>query len=280
MAIQLTDFLNSKPEPIPMLIGRGILPKRAKMIIGGQPKANKSFVALNIMLALARHTPSVFSAMYKSGAPVLPVTQASRVLYLEQELGPWRLQSRLANICAGTSTASLPMFIKSRDMKLRLDEPDRNELILEQIAECRPDVVVFDTFAKFHLKDENSAQEMGYVMRVLDNIIEDLNTSVILVHHLSKPNPDPDQQKRGGARLRGSSAIFGDVDTFMEVDRLSNEYVKEPILQISFELRSDEPLEPFYCKRLKSGEVVWMGEDFVWGGKDRLPRRASKWGNV
>jgi RecA-family ATPase len=258
-----------------MLIGRGILPARGKMIIGGEPKTNKSFVAINLMLALAQQRP-VFNAVYKSGQPVFPVMKPCRVLYIEMELGDYGLQGRLKNILGGADPSDIGLFIKSRDAAMRLDTPEGEELIRAQVAEVNPDVVVFDPLAKFHLQDENSAQEMGFVMRVSDHLIQDFNTSIIFVHHLGKQNQE--NPRRGGDRLRGSSAVFADVDTMVELDRLSGEQVKEPIIRLSMELRCGEPIEPLFFKRLLSGEVLWMGSEFVWGGSEREYKPAHKKG--
>jgi regulatory protein RepA len=266
-----------EPEPVPMLIGRGILPARGKMIIGGEPKTNKSFVAINLMLALAQQR-NCFQAVYKSGQPVFPVFKKCRVLYIEMELGPHGLQERLKNILGDTPPEEIGLFIKTRDAAMRLDTPEGEELIKAEVAEVAPDVVVFDPLAKFHLQDENSAQEMGFVMRISDRLIQDYGCAVIFVHHLGKPNME--SPRRGGDRLRGSSAIFADIDTLVELDRLSGETVKEPILKVSLEMRRGEPIEPLFFKRLKTGEVIWMGEDFCWGGSEREYNPAHKKGKM
>ena len=36
--------------------------------------------------------------------------------------------------------------------------------------------------------------------------------------------------------MRGSSAIFGDVDSFIELDRKSNEHHLEPVLEMKYEI--------------------------------------------
>jgi hypothetical protein len=121
------------------------------------------------------------------------------------------------------------------------------------------------------LQDENSAQEMGYVMRVLDHYVEDYGVSVVVIHHTKKPGVDGPY--RGGDALRGSSAVFADVDTLLQVERLSAEHVKEPLLQVTYEMRRGEPVDPMVFKRLRSGEVVYMGEEYMFARPDAAPRR-------
>jgi RecA-family ATPase len=266
VALRLDEFLKLQFVPVPYVIGRGVLPVRGKLILGGAPKSNKSFVALNMLLAITKGTP-IFEAYYKNGKPVLPVPEPCRVLYLEQELGEQGLLERLRGTqgrpgLVNGEASELELYVKPKDAGMRLDTPEGEALIREEIKAIRPHVVCADPMAKFHLSDENSAQEMGAVMRVIDHLIEDYGVSWIMPHHTGLAVYDTENIRRGGARLRGSSAIFADVDTFMEVQRLSPESHPEPVLRLTFEMRRGEPIEPLFVQRLRSGKVIWLGEGF------------------
>jgi len=255
----LHDFLLAEPEPRPALIGRGILPERTKLIIGGAPKIGKSYIVLNVALGLASGTP-LFGAKYRSGVPVFPVPHAVRVLYVEQEIGDSSLRKRLRALITADHAAELELYLKSRDTKMRMDTPEGRDFLDAEIGACKPRVVIIDPLAKFHLSDENSAQHMGAVMRVADHWIEEHGCAVIIVHHTGHPNPQ--FPRRGGDRLRGSTAVYGDADTIISVDRQSPATTKEPIFKLDFETRHDEPLEPVYIKKLKSGMISYLGEDY------------------
>lgn len=249
------------------------------MIVAGSPKANKSFFVLNMMLDLVRGR-RVFDATYKRGNAVLPVNQSWRVLYLEQELGEQGLLERLRGteakpgLVSGIVPEGLPLFIQPRDTAMRLDTPEGRDYISAIVKEIKPDVTVFDPMAKFHLSDENSAQEMGAVLRVADHLIEDYGTAVVIVHHIGKQSED--NPRRGGDRLRGSSAIFGDVDTVCEVTRKSNEHHPEPVLELSFELRRGEPMESLFVQRMRDGSIQWLGEQFTFGDSGAKPQTWPK----
>ena len=263
MAESVSDFLKREIQPIPHIIGRGILPVRGKLIIGGEPKTNKSFLAMNIAWDLARGH-NIFDAAYKSGVPLMPVVQPYRVLYIEQEVGESGMRERVRGLIGDTPCEEVPFFVKTRDMNLRLDTEKGREAIQREIEQCRPDVVIGDPMAKLHVSDENSNQAMGMILRVLDRWVETYGFSVILVHHTTKPLFD--NPRKGGMKLRGASAIFGDADAVCDVVRLSASHHREPVLALSFELRRDAPLEEtIYVKRLKSGRVAYLGEDFHWG---------------
>jgi RecA-family ATPase len=227
------------------------------MVLGGAPKANKSFVGLNIALDMARGR-NIFGAIGPDGQALLPVKKKFRVLYLEQEIGPDGLRHRLNGIVNGELDPAIEFFIKSKDMQMRLDMEEGRRLIEAEVAEVKPDVVIFDPLAKFHLLDENSAQHMGAIMRAGDRLIEKYGTALIYIHHTGKDNPDPDQARRGGNRLRGSSAVFADVDTLVLVDRQGSASTKEPTIKLEFEVRQDEPLDNIYVRRTKTGVCEYL----------------------
>lgn len=240
------------------------------MILSGSPKANKSWVSLNLILDLVRGR-DIFGAYYKDGKPLLPVSKPWRVLYLEQELGEQGLLERLRGKDEGhpgltteLNPDGLQFFVQPRDTAMRLDHPDGREYIREIVKGVMPDVTVMDPFAKFNLADENSSQDMGAIMRVADHLVEDFNTAIIFIHHVGKQSVE--NPRRGLDRLRGSSAIAADVDTMIEVNRRSPENSVEPILELTFELRRGEPIEHMFVQRLKDGWVNYMGEGYEFGG--------------
>jgi len=257
LAVLLYDFLQETPKPLPMVVGKGLLPVSGKMVLAGAPKSNKSWVAINMALAMARNRP-VFEGIAANGEWILPTYKKSRVLYLEQEVGPDGLRNRLGGILAGELDPSIELFIKSRDMMMRLDTEEGRKLIDKEVDEVKPDVTIFDPLAKFHLLDENSAQHMGAIMRAGDKLVEKYGTALIYIHHTGKDPADPDQARRGGNRLRGSSAVFADVDTLVLVDRQGAANAKEPTLKLEFEIRQGEPLDPLYVKRDKNGVCKYL----------------------
>jgi RecA-family ATPase len=284
VAERLEDFITKVFKPQPHLIGRGIMPAGGKIIIGGEAKSNKSWIVLNILLDLVRGRP-IFGAIYKSGKQVMPVIQPYRALYLDQELGEQGLRERLTGtegkpgLISGVDCKGLNLYVKPKDTGMRLDTPEGRDFVDGELTVSRPDVVFADPLTKFHLSDENSSQEMSAVLRAADHIIEKHGCAMCFVHHTSKPFKD--DIKQGGNRLRGSSAIFGDIDTFIEVSRLSHEHHPEPILRLDFTLRRGEPMEPLFVRRRRDGTVEWQGEDFAFGqtsseNKESYPRSKYK----
>ena len=271
MAERLQEFLETEELAQPMIVGRGVLPAQGKMIIGGAPKSNKSFLALNMALDLAMGQP-LFCATYVNKTPVFPVYGPKRVLYLDQELGNHGAKKRLRSMidAAKINPTPLDFYIKTKHSDMRLDTEPGRAALAEEISESKPDVLFLDPLAKFHLVDENSAQHMGAVMRIIDRWIQTFGCSVVIIHHTALAALDPTMHRRGGAKLRGSSAVFADTDTFLDVQRESSAAVKEPLLKLNFELRQSEPIEPIRVKRLRSGLITFLQEG------DRAEQRAEK----
>lgn len=260
MAEQIVDFLAKKFPPQKMVIGRGILPVRGKLILGGPPKVGKSFVVANVALDLALGRP-LFQASYSEGKPVFPVYRPNRVLLFDMEMGDIGLQDRLRPIFAGADLTHSGLFIKSRDMGLRMDTPEGRELLAQEITQVRPDVVIMDPLVQFHLSDENSSQHMSAIMRVGDHWIEDFGISIIYIHHTG--HPDAKFPRRGGDRLRGSTAIFAAADTVILVDNHSSGNTLEPLVKLEFVLRRGRPMDPIYVRRMADGAVKYVGENLA-----------------
>jgi len=118
--------------------------------------------------------------------------------------------------------------------------------------------------SKMHGVKEDSSEEMGRVLRFADLLVEKYGLSWVWVHHSSKPSNE--SPRIGGDRIRGSSAIFGDVDSAILVNRKSAQDHPEPILELEFELRRSEPMQKKYLKRRKSGIIEFVGDSYTLGG--------------
>jgi RecA-family ATPase len=260
MAKLLADFVAEESPPLPMLIGRGILPCQSKMILGGAAKVGKSFLVLNVGLGLAKGT-NLFNAKYPNATPVFPVYKPTKVLYIEQEVGPEGLRRRLERVLqAKPEWQFTDFYIKSKDTALRMDSTDGILALEAEIEQVQPQVLILDPLSKLHISDENSAQDMGRIMRVGDKWIEKYKLSIIYVHHTGLAAFDPQNMRRGGARLRGSSALFADVDSMVEVINKSGPSSQEPTLELGIELRQGEAIPLQYVRRLKDGTIKYLGE--------------------
>lgn len=263
MSELLYDFLTAPEEPVPYLIGNGLLPIKGKLLIAGAPKTNKSWIALNMALDLARGQP-IFNALAKeSQKPIFPVYKRSKVLVLEAEMGRQGTKERMRQLVTPENSLGLDVYLKTRDVSLRMDTQEGKDAIEAEVSSCMPNVVFADPMSKYHGVKEDSSEEMGRILRFTDYLIEKYNVSWVWTHHTSKPSTENPRQ--GGDRIRGTSAIFGDMDSLILVNRKSAQDNPEPVLELTFELRRSEPMRTKFLKRRKNGTVEYIGDNFSGG---------------
>lgn len=206
--------------PDPYIIGGGLLPENGLLIIGGPPKAYKSFVLLSIIHSLMTASP-LFGATRHHGKGVeviFPCEKPRRVLYLEQEIGFQDTYYRLQKMYESSFVQKWwddNLFIHSRDYDMRLDHDSGMAHIGKLIDAVKPDVVILDPLVEFHSLDENKQNEMMAVLQRFSRLQASHGFSGILSHHNAKVSLDA--MRQGPENLRGSSVIFGKGDSFINI---------------------------------------------------------------
>ena len=183
--------------------------EQAVGIIGGEPKCCKSFLALDLAVAVAAGTPCLRR---------FPVARRGRVLLYPAEDALHVVRRRLEGICAavGASLAELDIQVITAP-SLRLDlETDRARLD-ETVATLRPRLLILDPFVRLHRIDENVSGEVAPLLAFLRDLQRRHATAVALVHHARKGAGTA----RAGQALRGSSEFhaWGDSNLYLRRDR-------------------------------------------------------------
>jgi len=174
-------------------------------IVGGEPKCCKSFLALDLAVAVA------------SGAACLrrfALRQRGPVLLLSAEDGLPIVRRRIEGIAAAARVPfrSLDVHVITRP-RLRLDLADDRRDLLETIEAVRPKMLVLDPFVRLHRVDENSASDVAPLLGFLRQIQQEHHVAVVLVHHARKATGST----RPGQNLRGSSELhaWGDSNLYL-----------------------------------------------------------------
>lgn len=186
----------------------GLWSEEAVGIIGGEPKCCKSFLALDLAVAVA------------AGAPCLrhfTVPRPGRVLLYAAEDALHIVRRRLDGICAaaGLAIADLDVqVITAPTLRLDLDA-DRASLD-ETIAKLKPRLLVLDPFVRLHRIDENASGEVAPLLAFLRELQRRHGIAVIVVHHARKGAGN----MRAGQALRGSSEFhaWGDSNLYLRRD--------------------------------------------------------------
>jgi hypothetical protein len=174
-------------------------------IVGGEPKCCKSFLALDLAVAVA------------SGAPCLRrygVPRPGRVLLYAAEDALDVVRRRLDGICraARANLATLDVQVITAPT-LRLDHEHDRERLAKTVAALRPRLLVLDPFVRLHRIDENVSGEVAPLLAYLRNLQRCNQLAVAVVHHARKGAA----HARGGQALRGSSEFhaWGDSNLYL-----------------------------------------------------------------
>jgi hypothetical protein len=183
----------------------GLWGAEAVGIVGGEPKSGKSFLALDMAVAVASATPCLRR---------FPVSRPGSVLLFAAEDAQAVVRQRLDGICAcaGVRLADLDLQVIIAPT-LRLDlELDRNRLD-ETVRSLRPILLVLDPFVRLHRCDENVSAEVAPLLDYLRGLQRRYQTAVVLVHHARKGA----SRLRAGQALRGSSELhaWGDSNLYL-----------------------------------------------------------------
>ena len=206
LAVCRAQALAVWPEERHWLI-EGLWADQAVGIVGGEPKCGKSFLALDLAVAVA------------SGAPCLRrfrPAQTGRVLLFAAEDALHVVRRRLEGIARAAAVAfdSLDIHVITTPV-VRLDlDADRRRL-LDTVAAFRPTLLVLDPFARLHGIDENAAADVAPLLAYLRQLQRDFATAVVLVHHTRKGAA----HLRPGQALRGSSELHAWGDSNLYVQR-------------------------------------------------------------
>lgn len=193
--IQAAEYL--KRPPIGWLV-RGLIQEGDPVNLFGPSGSGKSFVAFDIVMAIARGIPWR-GLKAKQG----------KVIYICAE-GAGGFRTRIAAYCEyhGVDPATVPIHIIPAAPSL-IKPKDVKDLISAIEGVGGGDVIVVDTLAQTTSgADENSGEDMGPALTAVQKLGAHFGATVMLVHHTGK------DVNRGA---RGWSGIKGAMGTQLEV---------------------------------------------------------------
>ncbi len=206
--VTVSDFAHMSIPDHTWLIP-GYFPQPGVLMILGEPRAGKSFLALQLALSLAQGTQLL-------PGPRVTHVKPKKVLYFYfDKTGVFVFQDRLKLLQnSGVNLTGSLYVIDPRDKlaSVNLLDPTCYRYLKDTIMHLEPDVVVFDVLREFHNADENESTDMKSVGDILAHLCEGLG--VILVHHTKKLDyPGRTAPVRNVEASRGSNYIVGKADS-------------------------------------------------------------------
>jgi hypothetical protein len=203
-------------------------------ILGGEPKSYKSFLALQIAVAVA------------SGSPCLgrfQVPSPGRVLVFAAEDALHTVRCRLDGIChqVGADLDDLDLWVITAPV-VRLDRQEDRRALHETIESLQPKLLILDPFVRLHRVDENASAAVAPLLAALRHLQRTHGCAILVVHHARKSGA-----ARAGQALRGTSEFhaWGDVTVFLQRMRVG--------VRLSVEQRAGRGIDGLWLK-LRDGE--------------------------
>jgi hypothetical protein len=257
LPVELACRLAERPADLCWLV-EGLWADEAVGIIGGEPKCCKSFLALDLAVAVASGTPCLRR---------FPVPRPGRVLLYAAEDSLHVVRRRLEGIAgaAGVSLETLDVHVITAP-SLRLDQDSDRERLMTTIAELQPRLLILDPFVRLHRIDENVAADVAPLLGFLRDLQRRFAVAVALVHHARK----------GGGRLRAGQALRGSSEFHAWGD--SNLYVRrvDEKLQLSVEHRAAPSLTGIHLTLHEEGRTLALKlVDPATASASRQPRSAA-----
>ncbi len=179
--------------PPPEWLVDTILPEGGLIALYGPSGTGKSFIAIDMAMAIATGTPW-------QGHPV----KKGFVIYVSAEGGTgigkrvkaWlfdrKMEAKEANVA--WLVEAVPIHTDSENMEILL------ERILEEIGET-PVLIILDTLARCFDGNENQQEDMNRFIAGIDRLRKECKSAVLVVHHTNKQGED----ERGSGAFRGAS---------------------------------------------------------------------------
>lgn len=210
--------------PPPRWLVPGVLTEGSLAAIYGAPESGKSFLAVDMSMAVA-------SGIDWHGRQV----ERGGVLYIAAEGAPGlgkRFRAWKVDRCAQGRRFDLHLMRDDLNLAAEKDGGVRAfvEAVIEGLGPLR--LVVIDTLNQTAAgADENSAKDMGRYIASMKLLRNATGAAVVVVHHSGK---DP---SRG---MRGSTALLGAMDTTVEVERASDGHS----IKVAVKKQKDAEREP------------------------------------
>ena len=189
--------LQQKEFPQIQYIIPGIIPEGLSMLVG-RPKIGKSWMALDIGIAIA------------SGRPCLGgrIPQEGDVLYCALEDNPRRLQARIAKVL-GASPVNWPKRMMLTTRWLRLDKGGVTDIADWIKSVHQPRLVILDTLASVKPIRTTSGYAEDYEsLTNLHRLANDIGVAILVLHHQRKSEAEDPLDT-----ISGTLGLAGCVDT-------------------------------------------------------------------
>lgn len=210
-------------------------------VIGGCPKSGKTWLALEMAVAVAAGSPCL---------GVFPVRTAGPVLLYAAEDSAADLRARIEMLARvrGAGFEHLDVRVITAD-SLRLDRLEDQDRLEATLFLHHPALLILDPLVRVHAIDENVAGQVAALLGYLRSLQRKCGVAITLIHHLRK-NSSP--SSGAGNNLRGSGDLYAWLDSFLYLRKHQGQ------LTLSAEHRSAPVFGPVTLDLAQSGGDTYL----------------------
>lgn len=180
-----------------------IIAKGSIGFIAGLPESKKTWLLMDLAIEIARG-----GGMWLKKFPVA----SGKVLFIDQERAKSETQRRFKAMIGGknlTATYLRDKLLVRCGSSTKLDLQHSYDAFRKELGDIRPDVVIVDSFATSHTKEESNRMEIQQVLERIKRLRDEFGCTFLLVHHETKASYQ--NRKEGGVPsyldMSGSVAI-------------------------------------------------------------------------
>lgn len=241
----IQDQLAWQPPPITRIIHEGVLNSKSRMLIFGDEGSWKSILALHTAHSIARGsrwlgfrttTSNVFKLqaempMYMDRERTEKYCIGSKELFIARS-SPVADTDENDSLADATLAYAYPERVISRtERSIHIDDAFGFQSLKDNIYSCIQHlpsasmVIILDPLFKLFGKDLSSEVDVKPMLENIDRLLEDTNSSIIIVHHTRKSVTDDKGRPvdLGSQDATGSRALVRWVDTILRVDPIQSD---------------------------------------------------------
>ncbi|MBU3906402.1 AAA family ATPase [Patescibacteria group bacterium] len=245
------EILEAKISDQPFIIDR-LIPEKAITSITADSGKGKSILSIILARYIAKGEKLFGEFNVKQG----------KVLVVDQEMNKNEIFSRHQSIIKGEKGLKIDYL---GEQFLQIDNKSDYEWLKNRIKEKNYRVVIFDTLTNLHAKNENSADEMKEINKLLLNLIYKTGTTIVYLHHHRKRQQG---EYYSQSSSRGSTEIIAKTASHLLID--SKQFTENEITITEMTIQQEKArsskrinkigLKIFYDYHLKETHWEYLGE--------------------
>ena len=204
----VSELITTAEDP-EFLVER-VLPVGGALLIASAPGKGKTFLALDLAIAVALGRPWLDHLG----------TQKGPVLVIDEENARPLLKDRMQKLMIAEGVEEIPDLRFLAQNCINLSDQSHVALMTELIEQLSPSLIILDSLVRFHRSNENDAMEMARLFAILKRWMNDFRCAFAICHHSRKPGASGNDASHS---FRGSSEIQAFADSHLDLSEVKGE---------------------------------------------------------